>query len=144
MAMREPQVNIRRSRQGIGKLGAMRAPRAFDEDEPAAVWADAEPTPAPEPDEDRAAEDDELRIRAAIDDPLRSYMQKIAAVRLLTREGEVAIAKRIEEGKFQVLRHLFAAPSVLAEIVQVGQRLKRGQMALREVLQFIDDGEGAE
>jgi RNA polymerase primary sigma factor len=123
----------------------MRAPRAFDEDEatPGAAWADAEPTPAPESDEDRA-EEDELRIRAAIDDPLRSYMQKIAAVRLLTREGEVAIAKRIEEGRSRVLRHLFAAPCALAEIVQVGQQLKRDQLALRDVLQFTDDGEGAE
>jgi len=83
----------------------------------------------------------ERKIKAAIDDPLRAYMQKIAAVRLLTREGEVAIARRIEAGREQVLHHLFSSPLVIQEMILAGQRLKKGLLALRELVHLPEEGE---
>jgi RNA polymerase primary sigma factor len=74
-------------------------------------------------------------------DSLRAYMRKIAAVRLLTREGEVEVSRRIEEGRFAVQNALLAVPFIRQEILLAGQRLKRGQISARQLLQPQDPEE---
>jgi RNA polymerase primary sigma factor len=69
-------------------------------------------------------------------------MRKIAAVRLLSREGESEIAQRMEEGRRRVLEVLLSTSLAVEEIGALGQRLKRGQLRLNEVVP-IDDEEDA-
>ena len=74
----------------------------------------------------------------AANDSLRAYMRKIAAVRLLTREGEVEVSRRIEEARLAVQGAVLGVPFMRQEILLAGQRLKRGQLSARQVLQVQD------
>ncbi|MBS2031037.1 MAG: RNA polymerase sigma factor RpoD [Deltaproteobacteria bacterium] len=67
-------------------------------------------------------------------DPVRMYLRKMGSVSLLTREGEVEIAKRIEEGEKEVLRAVLSSPIAIQEIVDLGDRLRKGKVRLREVI----------
>jgi len=59
-------------------------------------------------------------------DPVRMYLREMGTVPLLTREGEVEIAKRIERGQNRVLKAISRSPIVIREIVALGEDLKRG------------------
>jgi RNA polymerase primary sigma factor len=103
----------------------------------AASSAEVKPTvaveePQPEEEEDEEEEDDEPGARS--NDPVRLYLRKMGSVSLLTREGEVEIAKRIEEGEKEVLRALLACRVSVAEILDIGNRLKAGKLRVREVV----------
>ncbi len=67
-------------------------------------------------------------------DPVRLYLRKMGSVSLLTREGEVEIAKRIEEGEKEVLRALLDCKVAMQELLEIGPRLKAGKLRIREVL----------
>ena len=67
-------------------------------------------------------------------DPVRLYLRKMGSVALLTREGEVEIAKRIEDGEKEVLRALLACRLAVAEILDIGNKLKAGKLRIREVV----------
>ena len=67
------------------------------------------------------------------DDPVRTYLRKMGSVPLLTREGEVEIARRIEEGERQVLQEIFNSPLAIREVIGLGDRLKRGELRAREM-----------
>src|SRR6185295_14140834 len=80
-------------------------------------------------------------------DPVRLYLRKMGSVSLLTREGEVEIAKRIEEGEKEVMRALLACKVAVAEILDIGNKLKAGKLRIREVVKDAPEepqGEGAE
>jgi RNA polymerase primary sigma factor len=62
-------------------------------------------------------------------------MRKIAAVKLLTREGEVEVSRRIEDGRLRLYRALLSSPLAVREIIQAGQRLRRSQIAVRELVE---------
>ncbi len=72
-------------------------------------------------------------------DPVRMYLRKMGSVSLLTREGEVEIAKRIEEGKRKVLQVVLNSRIAVQEIVQIGERLKKGKMRIKDVIRDFDD-----
>ena len=76
-------------------------------------------------------------------DPVRTYLREMGAVPLLTREGEVDIAKRIERGQLQVLKALSRSPVVIRQILAIGEHLKQGVRSIREVV-FFDEEEGIE
>jgi RNA polymerase primary sigma factor len=59
-------------------------------------------------------------------DPVRMYLREMGTVPLLTREGEVEIAKRIERGQLKVLKALSRSPIVVREILALGEDLKKG------------------
>jgi RNA polymerase primary sigma factor len=84
-----------------------------------------------EEDEDEK-EDDEPGGKS--NDPVRLYLRKMGSVSLLTREGEVEIAKRIEEGEKEVLRALLACRVAVADILDIGNKLKGGKLRVREVV----------
>ena len=72
-------------------------------------------------------------------DPVRMYLREMGTVSLLTREGEVAIAKRIERGKLSILKAISRTPTIAKAIVRMGEQLKSGDRTIRELVVFHDD-----
>ncbi|MBU1221113.1 RNA polymerase sigma factor RpoD [Myxococcota bacterium] len=72
-------------------------------------------------------------------DPVRMYLRKMGEVALLTREGEVDIAKRIEEGENQVLEVVLNSQMAVAEIIKLGELLKKAKIRVRDVTKRFDD-----
>jgi RNA polymerase primary sigma factor len=72
-------------------------------------------------------------------DPVRMYLREMGTVPLLTREGEVEIAKRIERGQMRVMKSLSRSPVVIREIVALGEDLKRGVRNVKEVVTFDEE-----
>ncbi|MDA0713317.1 MAG: RNA polymerase sigma factor RpoD [bacterium] len=74
-------------------------------------------------------------------DPVRLYLRKMGAVNLLTRDGEVEIAKRIEEGEIEVLDAVLGTAICLSEILELGDRLKKGKIRVKEIVKENEPGE---
>ena len=72
-------------------------------------------------------------------DPVRMYLREMGTVPLLTREGEVEIAKRIERGQLRVMKAISRSPIVIREIVALGEDLKRGVRNVKEVVVFDEE-----
>ncbi|MFN3470599.1 MAG: RNA polymerase sigma factor region1.1 domain-containing protein, partial [Novosphingobium sp.] len=68
------------------------------------------------------------------DDPVRMYLREMGAVELLSREGEIAIAKRIEAGRDTMIMGLCESPITFHAIIQWSDALNAGEMQLREIL----------
>ncbi len=69
-------------------------------------------------------------------DPVRLYLREMGVVPLLTREGEVTIAKRIERGKIRAQKAISRSPVAIAELIAIGQELASGELSIREVVTF--------
>jgi RNA polymerase primary sigma factor len=72
-------------------------------------------------------------------DPVRLYLREMGTVPLLTREGEVEIAKRIERGQLSVLKAMSRSPIVIKEIINLGGQLQRGERSVNDVIVLNDD-----
>jgi RNA polymerase primary sigma factor len=72
-------------------------------------------------------------------DPVRMYLREMGTVPLLTREGEVTIAKRIERGQMVVLKTVTRSPVVIKELIAVAEDLRRGARSIKEIVQFDDE-----
>src|SRR5215831_11543772 len=72
-------------------------------------------------------------------DPVRMYLREMGTVPLLTREGEVEIAKRIEGGQLTVLKVLSRSPVIVREIITLGDQLKRDPSIIKDILRFTDE-----
>jgi RNA polymerase primary sigma factor len=72
-------------------------------------------------------------------DPVRMYLREMGTVPLLTREGEVEIAKRIERGQLRVLKALSRSPIVIKEILSLGEDLKKGIRSIKELVAFDEE-----
>jgi RNA polymerase primary sigma factor len=72
-------------------------------------------------------------------DPVRMYLREMGTVPLLTREGEVAIAKRIERGQLLVLKTITRSPIILKELLTIGEDLRNGTRSIKEIVQFDDE-----
>src|SRR5262245_14877100 len=72
-------------------------------------------------------------------DPVRMYLREMGTVPLLTREGEVEIAKRIERGQLTVLKVLSRSPVIVREIITLGDQLKRDPGIIKDILRFSDE-----
>jgi RNA polymerase primary sigma factor len=72
-------------------------------------------------------------------DPVRMYLREMGTVPLLTREGEVAIAKRIERGKLTVMKLISRTSKVTQEVIEMGEQLKRGERTIRELVVFNEE-----
>ena len=73
------------------------------------------------------------------DDLVRKYLREMGAVPLLTREGEVEIAKRIERGQNNVMKAMSRSPIIIREIHKLGEELKSGERSIKGVIVFNDD-----
>ncbi len=93
--------------------------------------------------EKEAGEDVELDLTpGALDktnDPVRLYLREMGTVPLLTREGEVEIAKRIERGQLSVLKAMSRSPIVIKEIINLGGQLQKGGRSINDVIVSSDD-----
>ena len=67
-------------------------------------------------------------------DPVRMYMREMGRVELLSREGEIAIAKRIEEGVIQMLTTLAHQPQMIAEVLADFDRMEKGELRLSDII----------
>ncbi len=92
---------------------------------------------------DGESEEIELDLTAGApektDDPIRIYLRQMGMVDLLTREGEVELAKRIERGHLCVLKALSRSPVVIRHILAIGENLKRGAGSIKEIVVFDEE-----
>ncbi len=97
--------------------------------------------------EERTEEEEETEIRwgtevgAKTTDPVKMYLKEMGYYSLLTREGEVEIAKRIEEGKHEVINALLESPVGIKEFITLGEKFQQGIVKLREIVRDSDDEE---
>ncbi len=87
------------------------------------------------------AEEDDGSYYSKSNDPVRMYLRKMGSVSLLTREGEVEIAKRIEEGEHKVLGAILNSPVAVREIIDLGDKLRKNKIRAKEL---VRDGEDEE
>jgi RNA polymerase primary sigma factor len=84
----------------------------------------------------------ELDLTSALEktnDPVRIYLRRMGMVPLLTRQGEVDIAKRIECGQLQVLKALSRSPVVIKQILAISKDLKQGVRSIRDIVVFDEE-----
>ncbi|HYQ00232.1 MAG TPA: RNA polymerase sigma factor RpoD [Polyangiaceae bacterium] len=74
-------------------------------------------------------------------DPVRMYLRKMGSVALLTREGEVEIAKRIEEGENEILSAILSSPVAVREIIDIGERLRNHKIRVKDIVRDAEDEE---
>ena len=92
---------------------------------------------------DEGSEDVELDLTPGAlektNDPVRMYLREMGTVPLLTREGEVEIAKRIESGQNRVLKALSRSPIVIRELLALGEDLEKGVRSIKELVTFDEE-----
>jgi RNA polymerase primary sigma factor len=98
--------------------------------------------------EEMEEEEEESEFEAGVlgrtSDPVRMYLREMGQVSLLTREGEVEIAKRIEEGDALVTSVIMKTPIAFKEIISLGDRLAKGQIGVAEITKEYEEEEGSE
>jgi RNA polymerase primary sigma factor len=96
-----------------------------------------------EPKDEVVAEDSELDLTPGTldrtSDPVRLYLRQMGTVPLLTRESEVAIAKRFERGHLLVLKTITRSPLIVKELLQAGKSLRNKSRSIKDILQFDDE-----
>src|SRR5919112_249370 len=90
-------------------------------------------------------DEDELDLSAGEEDkatdPVRMYLRQMGRVPLLTREQEVSIAKRIENGQIRANRVISRSPIAIAELVKIGDELEAGTLSIRDVVAFSEQAD---
>src|SRR5215210_2907964 len=92
-------------------------------------------------DEDEPVDEDiELDLSAGAlektNDPVRLYLREMGVVPLLTREGEVSIAKRIERGQIKTKKSIARSPIAVEELLRIGDGLQDGTINIRDIVSF--------
>jgi RNA polymerase primary sigma factor len=95
--------------------------------------------PEAKAEEQEEQDEDEDAGYGKSNDPVRMYLRKMGSVSLLTREGEVEIAKRIEEGEKEVLASVLSSSIAIKEILDLGERLRKGKVRVREIVKDAGD-----
>jgi RNA polymerase primary sigma factor len=88
---------------------------------------------------EEAEEEEDIDGYSKTNDPVRMYLRKMGSVSLLTREGEVEIAKRIEEGERRVLQVVLNSSIAVEEILELGDRLRKQKIRIKEVVRDVDE-----
>jgi RNA polymerase primary sigma factor len=100
-------------------------------------------TPSQAKEEEEAEEEEEEEVPAdaytKTTDPVRMYLRKMGSVPLLTREGEVEIAKRIEQHEDAVLNILLTSPIGIKEVLNLGESLKKNKVRVTEIVKDLED-----
>ncbi len=89
-------------------------------------------------------DDDSADYASRSTDPVRMYLREMGAVSLLDREGEVVIAKKIENGELDVLYSLIEVPIAVEELIAVGEDLEGGRVKLKDVVKTIEEDDPSE
>ena len=93
--------------------------------------------------EEEEGDELEMETLGKATDPVRMYLREMGSVSLLTREGEVEIAKRIESGKREVLSVVLNCPMAVKEVINLGNLIKAGKVEILEVTNEIDEEEAS-
>nr|WP_295660151.1 RNA polymerase sigma factor RpoD [Polymorphobacter sp.] len=137
-----PQVSSEQIEDVMAALSEMGI-NLIENDEPAEEGAEPARPSADDDDEEEAVEGDPavaapVVVKAApldrTDDPVRMYLREMGAVELLSREGEIAIAKRIEAGRNTMIAGLCESPMTFTAMIDWSDALNEGRMQLREIL----------
>jgi RNA polymerase primary sigma factor len=100
---------------------------------------------ATDDEDDSIDEDIELDLSAGAlektNDPVRLYLREMGVVPLLTREGEVTIAKRIERGQLKTQKAISRSPIAVSELLKIGDELEAGKLHIRDVVNFSEQAE---
>ena len=103
----------------------------------------AEPFETEAKEESAASDEVELDLTPGLlektTDPVRIYLREMGAVPLLTREGEVALAKRIERGQLLVLKTITRSPIIIKELLAIAKDLREGTRSIKEIVQFDEE-----
>jgi len=86
-----------------------------------------------------AKKEEDADSNATTGDPVRMYLRKMGSISLLTREGEVEIAKRIEEGERRVLQVVLNSSVAIEEILSLGDNLRKHKIRVKEVVKDADE-----
>jgi RNA polymerase primary sigma factor len=91
----------------------------------------------------KAEEEEEAEVEedTRSNDPVRLYLRKMGSVSLLTREGEVEIARRIEDGEREIVRAILMSPIGTNEIILLGKRLDEGRIKVKSIFRGLEDEE---
>ncbi|MBV9960277.1 MAG: RNA polymerase sigma factor RpoD [Acidobacteria bacterium] len=120
----------------------------LDEDVPPELLVDEDTSVTASEDSDEVDDDVELDLSAGElekgSDPVRLYLREMGTVPLLTRESEVAIAKRIERGQRKAEKSISRSPIAVEEMLRIGDELESGKLNIREVVNFSDQAEVSE
>jgi len=108
-----------------------------DGDEATNFLADPDKEDEEEADDDEKMDDEDMKGN----DPVRLYLRKMGSVSLLTREGEVEIARRIEKGEREIVRAILLSPIGTHEIIQLGERLDQGRIKVKAIFRGLEDEE---
>lgn len=93
-----------------------------------------------DPDKETEEEEEaEVAEDTKSNDPVRLYLRKMGSVSLLTREGEVEIARRIEKGEREIVRAILMSPIGTNEIIQLGKRLDEGRIKVKAIFRGLED-----
>ena len=88
---------------------------------------------------EEAEEEEDADGYSKTTDPVRMYLRKMGSVSLLTREGEVEIAKRIEDGERRVLQVVLNSSVAIEEILELGDKLRKQKIRVKEVVKDADE-----
>ncbi|HEX8131787.1 MAG TPA: RNA polymerase sigma factor region1.1 domain-containing protein, partial [Pyrinomonadaceae bacterium] len=92
-------------------------------------------------DEDEVSLDLSAGMLDKTNDPVRLYLREMGVVPLLTREGEVAIAKRIERGQIKTRKAISRSPIAVCELLRIGEDLLADKISIRDVVTFSEQAE---
>ncbi|MFN9298125.1 MAG: RNA polymerase sigma factor RpoD, partial [Acidobacteriota bacterium] len=84
--------------------------------------------------------DEPLELIEKTNDPVRMYLREMGTVPLLTREGEISLARKIERGQKAVLQVLSRSPLVVNEVIQLGAELEQGEISIYDLLSLNESG----
>jgi RNA polymerase primary sigma factor len=99
----------------------------------------AEKKNVPRADREKPEEEADGSYYSKSNDPVRMYLRKMGSVSLLTREGEVEIAKRIETGEHAILGAILNSPVAVREIIDLGDKLRKHKIRVKEIIRDADE-----
>jgi len=123
-------------REAGPREAADEAPEVSDEAEDDKPEADA---PEGDRDKEDREEEEDAESYAKTNDPVRLYLRRMGSVALLSREGEVEISKRIEDGERQILQVVLNSSVAIEDILELGDKVRGGQIRVKEVVKDADD-----
>ncbi len=98
------------------------------------------------PDELVGSKDEELiglmPVAGKTGDPVKMYLREMGMVSLLSREGEVEIAKKIEDGVRDTMDSVFSVTVCIKEVVDIGRKIRNGEMRIKNVVDNLEDDDG--